>query len=226
MTHDLDWLLALEEPEAARFLTGLERFPRIDHLYPVAVDILQQRRLLSLEQFTPMMDRIICATLTDDVRKIAEGILREEYGLHNHRYLFFKELRNLGVAREDIIEAKTTKTTEEVMARVEALVQRIQSTTEIERLVFLRYFAEVMPGHEFSQLSNLLHNSGLLLREDQVFLYPHVEYDVIGKHGASHADQYLPIIAKVFRPGDEGLIRRLIEESTDIRIHFYSQFEA
>ncbi len=190
------------------------------------VDILIQRRLLSINLFTWMVDTLLCAMEGDEARDIAIGILREEYAGPNHRYEFLMEIVALGIQRRDVLRRKPSPVTKQVMKRIGRVTLRLVDASELERLIFLRFFGEILPGHEFAHLLCIMQDQQMIEAEKSRFLWPHVNYDVIGHDEAlSHADQYLIHIERLLGDiDDRAAVATLLQDACDIRLLFYSQF--
>ena len=168
------------------------------------VEILIQRRLLSINMFTWMLDNLICAMDDDEVREIAIGILRDEYAGPNHRYEFLKEIAGLGIPRRDVLQCKPTSVTRKVMKAIAAKTVELIDGTDLERVAFLRFFAEILPGQEFARLLEIMEEQGMLHPDRSVFLRPHVGYDVVGVKGhPSHAEQYRDHIDRLIAAGGD-----------------------
>ena len=190
------------------------------------VEILVQRRLLSINMFTWMLDNLICAMDDDEAREIAIGILREEYAGPNHRYEFLMEIVDLGLTRRDVLRRKPSKVTEDVMRGIARLTVELIEASDLERLTFLRFFAEILPGHEFAHLLDIMVEHEMIVANDSRFLRPHVNYDVVGnKEALSHAEQYRAQIEQLIeKGGDRKAVTKILRRSCDLRLRFYSQF--
>lgn len=190
------------------------------------INILVQRRILSIDMFTWMVDHLICAIDDDEAREIAIGILRDEYCGPNHRYEFLMEIVQLGVTKRWVLRQRMSATTREVEKRIRKVTKYLIDATELERLAFLRFFSEVLPGQEFAHLLAILQNRKMIDPAASRFLRPHVNYDVVGiEDSLSHADQYRLHVARLLEQrSDLDLVERMLREARDIRILFYSQF--
>lgn len=226
MSEPVKRLLELELEQTDRFMEFLEnRSAPVPANREVLIGVLKQRRLLSLDLFIWTLDRMICALECDQAREVAMGILREEYAQANHRYAFFLELRRLNVSRRVLIESRPTETTRSVMDQIVAMVHDLEAGGDLQRLIFLRFFAERLPGHEFSFLCKRLEQVELLSRAESRFLHPHYQFDITGEGGASHADQYLESITLLL-DGADALAKAttILNRSVEIRCDFYRQF--
>ena len=189
-------------------------------------DVLVQRRLLSIHSFTWMMDNLICALDGDDAREVATGILRDEYAGPNHRFEFLKEIEALGHSRRDILECPPTPTTREAIKRIIRYTVSLTKASELRRLVFLRFFAEVLPGNEFAQIFDHALSIKLLSAERSRFLWPHIQFDVLGHEQLSHAEQYQHLIlGELNGETDESEAAEVMRWCCDLRLAFYGQFQ-
>lgn len=157
--------------------------------------------------------------------KVVEGPLT----MRSHRCDFVDELdKVLGIPRSEIFETEPTAMTSQSIADLANEIRELSRAQDLNQLVFLRYYGEVLTGREFLRLFKRLEKIGYLTRENSIFLWKHVDYDMLSVDGRpSHADRYLPLIIEYVQSGGKWQdVEQVLKRATELKAGFYQQFNS
>lgn len=219
--------LTIEETQVARLVeaTALSRLDEASR--QDLCEILLQRRHLAME-FSGFCDSIMCALEDSNARELVAEIVKAEYAESNHRNDFVIEISNtFGLTRRQIVTHPLSGETRRAVQAVNDLAAAVAHYDDLPKLVVLRFFGEVTPGLEFGKLFDELKRREILTEETSCFLWPHVQYDVLGDlKNVSHAERYVQFISPLLNSdADWGAVTHWIARCSGIRRGFYRQFD-
>ncbi|MGF1539539.1 MAG: hypothetical protein ACFCU5_03665 [Pleurocapsa sp.] len=207
--------------------------------------ILIQRRFLSLS-IVNIYELAIDALTDQPAKQTVREILHEEYprntkgiALPSHRELLFQDLLNLGATAKMILTTPETIITREVREESYQLMVDCLGKTEsqIQLIVFLRFWAEVLVAVEYSclwqRISEILASKNSKDKPRSEFYYFHLIHDSrssdLGQEnllgGLTHA-QELGIHLKRLMSSSESLslCTNLEKKAYLLKSKFYYQF--
>lgn len=190
------------------------------------VDALVQRRYVA-QQFSQFCDILASPMRSRDGLELIRSILLEEYQPWNHRVAFVEELVLLGREREVIFSTPITPATNRAVTAMRRLAEKSQTHDDATRLCLLRFGGELLPGSEYVAFFNELQKRNQIDRASSRFLWPHIQYDLIGPEsaGLSHAERFLGLIEKMLSVRtDWRSITSTLNAAARARAGFYGQF--
>ena len=200
--------------------------------------MLLQRSVFSLEYFEPFYNTAIRAVVNEEGKKIARGIVTEEYRGEenpNHREDAVTDLKLIGIDEGIILTTEMTDCTKIALALLRQLVtftdkdSKNRKLYDVRALTALRFGGEVMAGEEYALLCPELQRRYDLTPEKSVFYWPHRGHDQkkkkFGEKGSSHADRFGEILVEIIdSPEALEVAMRTIKDSFVARTRFYDQF--
>ncbi len=225
------------EDELLERFTAHPLFTQIERLtQPAFLEVLLQRRFLSL--LFPVMYDIGIDGLTDPAAiTLVREILREEYpdpsgATPSHREDLVADLLALGATREQILGARPSAATAEVVQDTLALMlEAADSGEDVDVLTVLRFWGEVLVSVEYAEFWRRMAPQFAAARTRSCFYRPHHHHDGRDPLGSAtdaattHSGRLGACLVRLL--ADDGSEERFVaieQRVLALRLDFYDQF--
>lgn len=227
---------AAESALLARF-TGHALFASLDDLEQDAfLAVLLQRRFLSLV-FPVVYDVAIDGLADEAAVRLVREILREEYPdvtgtTPSHREDLVADLLVLGATREQILAARPSAATADVLEQTLAL-DAAAASGDLAVLTIPRFWGEVLVSVEYGEFWRRMEPRFAAAGVASRFYHPHHHRDgreppaLASRASATHSGRLGACMARLLGEGAAaGELERVQERGLATRLAFYDQFSA